>query len=131
VVDFGTAVTVNVVLAEGCFWGGLVMPGVDMMLDSLARGTSLLPRLRLRARPRGFGRTTQTAIAAGVFGLVAAGVRDAIESVERRTGRAFAVVLTGGDARLFCRALGRRVAVDSDLAGRGLAQVYRLNCRGQ
>ena len=44
VVDAGTAVTVDV-LKEGEFIGGSIMPGLDLMLRSLGRGTAVLPSL--------------------------------------------------------------------------------------
>ncbi|WP_371820190.1 type III pantothenate kinase [Verticiella alkaliphila] len=40
---FGTATTVDTLTADGRFAGGLILPGVQMMLDSLARGTAQLP----------------------------------------------------------------------------------------
>jgi len=127
VMDLGTATTVNVVLAEGRFLGGLVMPGVDMMLRGLAQGTALLPAVSLKTRPPALGRSTRTAVRAGVFGLLAGGLSHIVSAIEQQTGRAFKVILTGGRARLFSRALGRPVLTDPLLASRGLAHIYEMN----
>jgi type III pantothenate kinase len=43
VVCAGTATTVDWLDAEGVFRGGLILPGVDLMRDSLARNTAQLP----------------------------------------------------------------------------------------
>ncbi|MEO0078446.1 MAG: type III pantothenate kinase, partial [candidate division WOR-3 bacterium] len=102
--DFGTAVTVNVVLAEGSFAGGLILPGPDLMLAGLARSTALLPRVELRRKLELIGRTTCAAIQAGVFHILACGLRGVIDEFERATSRSFRVVLTGGRAKLFYRA---------------------------
>jgi type III pantothenate kinase len=42
VVSCGTATTVDALSARGEFLGGLILPGVDMMHDSLAAGTAQL-----------------------------------------------------------------------------------------
>ncbi|HRP25218.1 MAG TPA: type III pantothenate kinase [Thauera sp.] len=43
VVTAGTATTVDLLSAAGDFLGGLILPGVDLMQQSLARGTAQLP----------------------------------------------------------------------------------------
>jgi type III pantothenate kinase len=43
VVMCGTATTIDVLRADGRFEGGLILPGLDMMRDSLAGGTADLP----------------------------------------------------------------------------------------
>ncbi len=131
VIDLGTAATVNVVLAEGRFLGGLVMPGVDMMLASLAQGTVLLPAVSLRTRPPVLGRSTRSAIRAGVFGLLAGGLRQIVTAIEQQTVRSFRIALTGGRARLFSQALGRPVLTDLLLASRGLVCIHEMNRAGK
>lgn len=46
VVNAGTATTVDAIDAAGRFRGGVIAPGVRLMLDSLARGTARLPDLQ-------------------------------------------------------------------------------------
>jgi type III pantothenate kinase len=43
VVMCGTATTIDLLRADGRFEGGLILPGLDMMRDSLAGGTADLP----------------------------------------------------------------------------------------
>lgn len=45
VVDAGTTVTADYVDREGNYWGGAIVPGLQMQTHSLAAGTDLLPRL--------------------------------------------------------------------------------------
>jgi type III pantothenate kinase len=127
VIDSGTATTVNVITAEGVFAGGVIMPGVDMMLDALARGTAQLPRVKLHAMPPLLGHDTTGGVRVGAFHLLAGGLRHIIDRIEQAAGRRYSVVLTGGRARLLSRAMGRKVIVDPDLALRGLARIYHLN----
>ena len=44
VVGAGTAVTVDALTATGDFVGGLIIPGLSLMADALARDTARLPR---------------------------------------------------------------------------------------
>lgn len=46
VVMAGTATTVDSLDAQGCFTGGLILPGLNMMLRGLAQGTAALPVAR-------------------------------------------------------------------------------------
>ncbi|MRR10348.1 type III pantothenate kinase [bacterium] len=62
VVNAGTATTIDVLSAEGHFEGGLILPGLDLMRSSLARGTAGLPEAR------------------GAFALRPTNTDDAIES---------------------------------------------------
>ncbi len=103
VIDAGTAITVDFVDGEGTFQGGLIAPGVAMMLRSLSENTAQLPRVAL-TRPdpsRGvFGKDTRHAMLLGCV-LAARGlVRHAIERFADSYGAYPQIVATGGDAAL-------------------------------
>src|SRR5213595_2057115 len=59
VVDFGTAVTFDVVSTRGDYIGGVIAPGLEAMTNFLYDRTALLPRLTLREPLRATGKTTQ------------------------------------------------------------------------
>jgi len=127
VFDFGTATTVNVILQEGVFAGGAILPGIQMSLDVLAAGTAGLPRLlpdRLRSPVQ---RNTRTAVQAGVAVLFAGGIDRVIDRVERDFGRPFFVASTGG-AAVIARHYTKRIDVlRPHLASEGLAELLYLN----
>src|SRR5881394_4645610 len=69
VVDFGTAVTFDVVSARGDYVGGVIAPGLESMTNFLYDRTALLPKLSLREPVRAIGKTTRDAMLSGaVFG---------------------------------------------------------------
>ena len=69
VVDFGTAVTFDIVSAGGAYIGGVIAPGLEAMTNFLYQRTALLPRLSLREPRSAVGRTTREAMMSGaVFG---------------------------------------------------------------
>src|SRR5437870_8813270 len=61
VVDFGTAVTFDVVSAKGDYVGGVIAPGLEVMTNYLYQRTALLPKLTLHEPPRAIGKTTRDA----------------------------------------------------------------------
>src|SRR4030088_826233 len=69
VVDFGTAVTFDVVSARGDYVGGVIAPGLEAMTNFLYQRTALLPKLSLREPDRAIGKTTRGAMMSGaIFG---------------------------------------------------------------
>lgn len=100
-VDVGTAVTVNMIEASGAFAGGLILPGVWLMAQSLKQNTAQLPLIDHDIPPfpkSAFpGKTTGRAIQAGVTYAIGGAARLAIEH-SAIDGQFPEVFLTGGGA---------------------------------
>ncbi|MBM3849961.1 MAG: type III pantothenate kinase [Verrucomicrobia bacterium] len=129
VVDFGTAVTFDVVDRAGNYAGGIIAPGLSAMTDYLHEKTALLPRIRIRAPRRVVGRNTEEAMLSGaVFGyrgLVSGIVRE----LKRELGvRRLPVIATGGYARLIARGLPELDAVVPGLTLEGLRLTALAHC---
>jgi len=127
VLDFGTATTVNVILREGIFAGGAILPGIQMCLDGLAAGTAKLPRLVPGRSLNPVQRNTRAAMQAGVTALFAGGIDHIIDRVERDLRRRFLVVATGGAAGVARRYASRIGLIRAYLASEGLAELWYLN----
>lgn len=121
VIDCGTAITVDVVHADGRHAGGLICPGLQAMKQALAVSTAALT-VDGQMNQLDLAANTRTAIANGVL-LAAVGL---IETVIQRFAAQCHVVLTGGDSRLLADALTESVDVDGHLVLKGLA----LYCTG-
>jgi type III pantothenate kinase len=70
VIDLGTAITVDLVEADGAFAGGAILPGIAMSARALAEQTDALPQLRLtelNEPPNSLGKSTTAAIESGLF----------------------------------------------------------------
>jgi type III pantothenate kinase len=95
IVDFGTAVTHDVVSADGEYLGGVIFPGVEISLEALSERAAALPRIDL-APPRALiGKTTVDAIRAGtVYGF--AGMVDGIIARLHAELGDFRTLATGG-----------------------------------
>jgi len=67
VIDFGTAVTWEVVSAKGEYLGGAIAPGPGVTADALASKTAKLPRVAMAPPPRVIGKGTVDSIQSGIF----------------------------------------------------------------
>lgn len=127
IVDAGTAVTIDFVDGEGTFHGGIIAPGVRMMLRSMHQQTSALPELayELPKPERGpFGKETTHAMRLGVTNALIGLVRFTVEKFAEHYQAFPPVVATGGDAGL----LDGDPIVDRivpDLQMLGIAEVCR------
>ena len=65
VVDFGTAVTFDVVDAQGNYVGGIIAPGLAAMTDYLHEKTALLPKIKIREVKTTIGKSTEQAMLIG------------------------------------------------------------------
>jgi len=120
-VDFGTAVTFDVVDARGDFVGGIIAPGMAAMTAYLHEKTALLPRIRIREIQSAIGKSTEQAmlIAAvhGYRGLV----RGLLVELKRELkSRDLPVVATGGYARFMAAGLPEITAIEPALTLEGV-----------
>ncbi len=121
VVDFGTAVTFDVVDTNGDYVGGIIAPGLAAMTDYLHEKTALLPKIRIREPGRLIGRNTEEAMLIGAVQGYRGLVRELIGGLKRELGvRKLPVVATGGYARLIARGLPEIDAVRPFLTLEGL-----------
>ncbi|MDQ6623054.1 MAG: type III pantothenate kinase [Verrucomicrobiota bacterium] len=129
VVDFGTAVTFDVVSAAGNYIGGVIAPGLEAMTNFLYQRTALLPRLTLREPASAIGRTTRAAMMSGAVYGYRGLVREIIAriSTEAFPRRKVRVVATGGYARLIAKQLPEIEAVHEGLTLEGLRLIGNLN----
>jgi type III pantothenate kinase len=125
IVDIGTALTIDLVDADGRHRGGAIIPGPDLMVRSLLLGTSGILRraagVGARARHTAFATNTRDALESGARRAAAASADRFAADAEELLGRRPTLVLTGGAAAQVAplvRARHRRVP---DLVLRGLA----------
>lgn len=102
-VDFGTAITFDVISTKGEYEGGIIAPGIELTLNALAEKTALLPRIRLQHVRRVVGQDTISSIRSGCsvgLGALCDGILNQIDQEKRRKHK---VVATGGYARFISR----------------------------
>ncbi len=121
VVDFGTAVTFDVVDARGNYVGGIIAPGLAAMTNYLHEKTALLPKIQIRDIHTVVGKSTEEAMLVGAVHGYRGLVRELAAELRRelRAPR-LPLVATGGYAKLIAARLPEITAVAPDLTLEGL-----------
>jgi pantothenate kinase type III len=107
VVNAGTAITIDCLGKEGTFIGGIIIPGLHLMHESLNRhamqvnihaGTGDAPIVN-------FPTNTQDAVAAGCLNAVTGAIHSMLKRLEKDSGWLPKLVMSGGDAHKIAQVL--------------------------
>ena len=127
IVDFGTAVTHDVVSADGEYLGGVIFPGVEISLEALSARAAALPRVDLIEPRSVVGKSTVDAIRSGMIFGYAAMVDGILTRLHEELGTEAHTIATGGLAHVvvpYCKLIDE---VDDLLTLTGLRLIWELN----
>jgi len=129
VVDFGTAVSFDVVSEKNAYVGGVIAPGLAAMTEYMHTRTALLPRITLREPASAIGKSTRGAMLAGAVHGYRGLVREILAEIGRElgAGNRLRVVATGGYAELIAKGLPEIQSVHPNLTLEGLRLIGSLN----
>ena len=119
----GTAVTYDVVTADGHYAGGNIAPGVGMRLRALRSFTARLPEVNGYGETPDFGHDTMTAMRAGAVRGVAGEIKYYLGLLPPATR----VVLTGGWSKRVGEMLDFPFTTDPCLVTKGLLSILLYN----
>src|SRR6266705_1060964 len=100
VVDFGTAITFDVISAKCEYLGGVIAPGLGISSEALFARTAKLPRVEIKDPGRVIGTNTISNMQAGLYYGAVDMVDGMLERMKKELGENAKVVATGGQARL-------------------------------
>ncbi len=98
IVSAGSALTVDAMDAEGQFLGGIIVPGLHMMRQALARSTAQIG-IQL-GEVQEFPNTTADAVETGLITACTGAIETLRSRLEKITGILPRLFLTGGDAAM-------------------------------
>lgn len=127
IIDMGTATTMTVVDRNGNYIGGVIIPGLQVALDSLVNRAAQLTKISLDVPPRVIGKNTLNCMQSGSLYGTAAMVDGMIERMEEELGEPATVVATGGLARFVMPLCKRQILMDDGLLLKGLWIIYQKN----
>lgn len=122
VFDFGTAITVDYVNAQGVHLGGCIAPGLQMIKKSLNSGAQQLAGFNeeLRGKSAQWGIDTQSAINNGIATMIEGFTQEHLKAAATEWGSQFKTIYTGGDGQsVDC--LTANALFDEDLVFKGLS----------
>ena len=121
-VDCGTAVTVDLVDADGHHRGGLIGPGLRLMADTLVRRASGVEGPGGDRQQAFWGNSTAKGLQSGVLQMVAGLIERAMQRARLELGDDPTLVLTGGDARAISPLLAESHQLALHIVLQGLAE---------
>lgn len=128
VYDLGTCTTLSVVDAAGNFAGGMITPGVQLGLNSLAEHTATLPQLDSEETEILLGTDTVSCMLSGTVaatGIMMEGVLKRIR--EKLKSPDMKAIVTGGLGKLVLPWISEDVIYEPDLQLKGLLAIFRKN----
>lgn len=126
-IDMGTATTICVIDRNRNYIGGMILPGLQVSLDSLTSRTSQLPRISLDPPRRVIGKNTVECMKSGILYGSASMLDGMIDRIWKELGEEAVVIATGGLSGSITPLCRHDIILDDDLLLRGLNYIYRRN----
>jgi len=129
VVDYGTAITLDVVSPDGAYLGGVIAPGLVTGVQALFSRAAKMPQVGLELPPSVIGRNTNESTQSGILHGNAGLTDHLVEKIREELGMKATVVATGGDAELMAKAAKSIDHVDPWLTLDGLRILHEMNLK--
>lgn len=120
IIDCGTAITVDIVTANGQHQGGFILPGLDLMRSTLAAGTDALTENTDEVAFNLLATNTYSAIQAGTLYSISATLENLIRDLQQNFDHDIRFVISGGDAEAIQALLPDEIEIDTNIVIKGL-----------
>ncbi len=125
--DMGTATTISAIDKDKNYIGTVIIPGIEVSLNSLVGGTSQLPKISLDAPKTVLGKNTIDSMKSGIIYSTASSIDGMIDRIEEQMGKVKTVIATGGLASTVVPLCKRDIMLDDELLLKGLMIIYNKN----
>ena len=119
VIDSGTALTMDFLMPNGEHLGGLIVPGAELMKDSLLVGTDKII-MESECRPDILAKDTTSAVELGIKQMMQSFIVRKVAELESKYHQSITLVMTGGHAEELIHGLGRPAELHKTLVFDGL-----------
>ena len=126
IIDAGTAITIDVVHADGTFLGGVIMPSPTLSSRALADYTAKLPNVSLTPPEGAFGTSTVEALQHGLINGMIDGVLGTIARIEQFLDSSLVITITGGWHQVLAEHIPR-AQINQDLVLHGIRLLMQFN----
>ena len=128
VIDFGTATTLNIINHSGIYEGGIILPGIKLMINSLNNNTAQLPKVELTDYTSFIGKDTRSSIVSGVLNSTIS-IIEKVHShlINVLKVESIKIFITGGNAGFIQPFIKYENVLVEDLVLLGVKAVYERN----
>lgn len=129
-IDFGTAITFEIVSEKREFLGGAILPGRMLLRKALHDHTAQLPLISVSSDPDDLiaGTCTADAIRLGVDTGAVGAVKEVLDRASKNfLGKILTVIAVGGDSEFFKRAIPALEIRDNKYTLYGIAKAWEMN----
>jgi type III pantothenate kinase len=127
VVDCGTALTIDAISHDRVHLGGYILPGLEMLADTLVGNTRQVRVDEVVPDSLGWGRSTSEAVRNGALLAAASVVEAALGLLREQSGREPQLVITGGDGARLSPFLRVKHRCEPELLLKGLQHYFAAN----
>ncbi len=127
VVDFGTAVTFDVVDENGDYAGGVIAPGIELSSKALSEKTALLPRVDVVKPDFVVGKNTVNSMQSGIVYGFLGQAREIVTRIKNEIKGSPKVIATGGYAGMIAGELPLIDREHPNLILEGLRLIWERN----
>ncbi len=126
IIDFGTAITFCFIDKNKNYRGGLILPGLPLMLIALHQGTAKLPEVEIKKPEHIIGKNTIESIQSGLYYQTIGTINYIINLLRKKYNNKSKVIMTGGLAPLFKQDINISSIMEPDLTLKGLNIIFNL-----
>ena len=128
VIDVGTCITYDLILADGVFEGGVIAPGVEMRAKAMHTFTGKLPLVAIQEMPYTDppGKSTSECLFHGAFTATLMEMQKMIEFFSEKHKNTV-IVLCGGGAEMFVSKLKVHIFAAPEIVLVGLNTILQYN----
>ncbi|HOK41653.1 MAG TPA: type III pantothenate kinase [bacterium] len=101
VVDAGTATTIDVIYKNGEFIGGIILPGIEMIMNSACEKITVLKPVKIKKQKSVIGKNTDEAFLSGLYFGYFSAITGIIKMIKEELKTNFYVIGTGGAINYF------------------------------
>jgi type III pantothenate kinase len=131
VLDFGTAITIDVVSRDGVHLGGAILPGVDISLKTLYSKTALIREKSLGIPSSFVGKSTKECLEVGILRGTEGGIRYILENIKKEMGWKRPLLIATGGNFFMLREYLPELVFDSYLTLKGLVLAFLDRIEGK